>query len=157
MKFQVASGSDFGSSGEPPSSKSMVLLKENKGFRISAFSSPGDPRVDFGAQNCPKGSQNGSQIAPKWEPKRIQKTCRKNYCKKSPKGGPEGPQLPPGASPKRSRKTRAVRAAPNPAFHRRMSFLTFSIKSDPGEIEKVWFSLCKTIVFDPKPIPKKKL
>jgi len=40
---------------------------------------------------------------------------------------------------------------------RRMSFLTFSIKSDPGGIEKVWFSLSKTMLFDKKPIPKEKL
>ena len=147
----------FGSPGRPPGSKSMVLLKENKGFRISAFSSPGDPRVDFGAQNGPKGSHFGCRMAPKWEPKRIQKTCRTNYSKKSPKGGPEGSQGHPWGAPGRSRGIRAVRAAPKPCFHRRMSFFTFSIKSDPGEIEKVWFSLSKTIVFDPKPTSKEKL
>ena len=46
-QFGCGSGVDFWSPGQPPSSKSMVLLTKNKGFQRSAFSSPGDPLLDF--------------------------------------------------------------------------------------------------------------
>ena len=60
------------------------------------------------------------------------------------------------STPGRSRGTGVVRAAPIVLGGRRMSFLTFSRKSDPVDIEKVWLSLIKTIAFDKKPDPQTK-
>ena len=54
-------------------------------------------------------------------------------------------------------ETRVVRAAPIDVIYCTISFLTFSKKSDPRDIEKVWLSLCETISFEKKPTLKQNL
>ena len=91
-QFGCGSGVDFGSPGQPPSSKSMVFLKENRGFQRSAFPPPGDPLLDFGLQ---KGAKTEPECLPKSRKKVPRKSMRKSIKKEprtEPKRTPKGTQ-----------------------------------------------------------------
>ena len=104
----------MGSPGPPPSSKTMVFLKENIDFRRSPLSPPWAPEVDFGSQNHSKMEaksdpkryknslrksdrkvtqnrlQNGPGNAPQMDPTRTEKNTKKTYHKTEPKGKRKG-------------------------------------------------------------------
>ena len=107
------------------------------------------------AKIMPKWSPKGDKMKPKWLPDAsqngVKKQTEESIANRAPREAPRFAKRPPGTPQERSRGTRAVRAAPINCFGRRMSFLTFSIKSDPGDIEKIWFSLSKTMIFHNRP------
>ena len=91
-QFGCGSEVDFGSPGQPPNSKSIVLLLENKGFQRSAFSRPGDPVLDFGLQ---KGARREPKCLPKSTKKVLRKSTQTNIKKDprtEPKWTPKGTQ-----------------------------------------------------------------
>ena len=103
-----------------------------------------------GAKMAPKWLQNGSQNG-------FKKHVEKTIPKRGPRGAPRVPGCPPGrpqSDPGKPGRYEPRGLAPN---GRRMSFLTFSRKADPLDLQKQWFSLSKTILFDLGGCPEEKL